>query len=104
MIKLIGVVMLLAARCLSAAEPSAEDVRYKQLESSEWERSMRESPTWASSLGDRRYNDQWTNLSPEAISQSQVTDRAVLEQLQNGSLALPPSRQVVSTPSSSSTS
>ncbi len=32
----------------------------------EWEWTMREYPTFASSLGDRRYNDQWTDVSIEA--------------------------------------
>jgi uncharacterized protein (DUF885 family) len=33
----------------------------------EWEWAMREFPTWASSLGDRRYNDRWEETSLEAI-------------------------------------
>ena len=34
----------------------------------EWEWTMRESPTFASALGDRRYNDRWQDLSLEAIN------------------------------------
>ena len=47
----------------------------------EWDRTMRESPTWASSLGDRRFNTQWPDRSREAIEESHRRDRVVLEQL-----------------------
>ncbi|MBA3320982.1 MAG: DUF885 domain-containing protein, partial [Pyrinomonadaceae bacterium] len=33
----------------------------------EWEYQLRESPTFASALGDRRYNDRWENVSFDAI-------------------------------------
>jgi prolyl oligopeptidase len=42
---------------------------------------MRENPTWASSLGDLRYNDQWGDSSLEAIEESHRKDREVLERL-----------------------
>lgn len=64
------------------AETNRNDQSLHAIMEAEWERSMRESPTWASSLGDRRYNTRWTNLSPEAISQSQASDRDVLRQLE----------------------
>jgi uncharacterized protein (DUF885 family) len=46
----------------------------------EWEYAMRENPTWASALGDRRYNDRWPDLSLAAVErrhrhQSEVLDR-----------------------------
>ncbi len=42
---------------------------------------MRESPTFASFLGDKRYNREWGDLSLEAIERSQEEDRRVLERL-----------------------
>jgi uncharacterized protein (DUF885 family) len=37
----------------------------------EWEWTMRESPVFASTLGDRRYNDRWPDASVESIERRQ---------------------------------
>ena len=34
-----------------------------------WDWQMRENPVWASRIGDRRWNDQWTDNSLAAIEQ-----------------------------------
>lgn len=47
----------------------------------EWERTLRESPTFASSLGDRRFNDEWPDMSLEAIERRHAAQQAVLKQL-----------------------
>lgn len=76
-----------------AEQPPVISPRFDKLVDDEWERSMREAPTWASSLGDRRYNTLWSDLSPEAIAKSQATDRAVLQELQElESQLAPPQR------------
>ncbi len=51
----------------------------KQLLADEWDRQMREAPTFASSLGDRRFNDKWPDLSAEAFERSHAADKAALE-------------------------
>ena len=38
-----------------------------ELFASQWDYQMEQHPTWASSLGDRRWNDRWTDLSLDAI-------------------------------------
>lgn len=48
----------------------------------EWERSLRENPTFASALGDRRYNDQWGDRSPEAYQARAERTRRALADLQ----------------------
>ncbi|MCA1815107.1 MAG: DUF885 domain-containing protein, partial [Acidobacteria bacterium] len=45
------------------------------------EYAMREHPTWASTLGDRRYNDRWEDDSLTAIERRHQHDVAVLERL-----------------------
>jgi len=47
----------------------------------EWQRTLEENPTWASSLGDRRYDDRWPDLSLEGIEASHAADVAALEAL-----------------------
>jgi uncharacterized protein (DUF885 family) len=47
----------------------------------EWEWSMREYPTFASSLGDRRYNDRWTDISLAAYERRHRHRLEVLQRL-----------------------
>lgn len=46
-----------------------------------WEYQMQEFPTFASYLGDRRYNDRWTDQSLDAIANRQAQTREFLERL-----------------------
>ena len=68
--------------------PNAADTRetttralYRFFEE-EWERSLRQSPEQASYVGDRRYNDRWSDMSLAAIAQREAADRKALERLQ----------------------
>ncbi len=46
-----------------------------------WENRMADFPTFASSLGDRRYNDQWTDQSLAAVEKRHSKDREFLRRL-----------------------
>ena len=46
-----------------------------------WEDQLKHSPEFASSLGDRRYNDQLSDLSPKARNEGLARDRAYLVRL-----------------------
>jgi uncharacterized protein (DUF885 family) len=48
----------------------------------EWEWTMRENPTWASTLGDRRYNDRWEDASLDNIKRQHEHRLATLKRLQ----------------------
>jgi len=48
---------------------------------SEWQYQMEQHPTWASNLGDRRWNDRWTDMSLEAIVLRHAHDKQTLQQL-----------------------
>ncbi len=47
----------------------------------QWERDMRNSPVWASMLGDRRFNQSWSDLSPEAFAAYTAGDKQALSEL-----------------------
>jgi len=56
----------------------------------EWQRTLRESPDFASHLGDDRYADRWPDLSATALAASHAADRealAALETIPHASLA-----------------
>ena len=73
----------------------AEAKKLHALFDAEWEYIMEVSPTWASHLGDRRYNDRWSDVSLGAIEREHAHDREVLAQLDALRRdALPPAEQL----------
>ncbi len=62
---------------------SASDAsqRLQQLFAAEWEWVMEQNPTWASVLGDRRWNTRWEDVSLPAIQARERHQRQALEQL-----------------------
>ena len=84
--------LLVAVLCLSetggATEPdgspgarAAQSRRLNALIDSEWEWRLKQQPTFASYLGDRRYNDRWPDVSLAAITSRHEHRRDVLKQL-----------------------
>ena len=73
---------LSGATALGAAEPMPAGKALDALFAAEWERGLVESPENASGIGDRRFNDRWSDISPAAIAASQQADRAALAALQ----------------------
>lgn len=62
------------------ATPSVE-AAFQQLIDDEWERTMRTEPTWASRLGDRRFNSRWEDLRLTTLEKEHARDREVLKRL-----------------------
>ncbi|HTN01943.1 MAG TPA: DUF885 family protein, partial [Planctomycetaceae bacterium] len=75
------IAIALFAGSIDAAEPES-NAALQKLFDDEWEYGLRESPTFASHLGDKRYNDRWPDVSPEAIARRQAHQRELLERLQ----------------------
>lgn len=83
--------MRLAPLVLALAWPLAAQELEKLFEQ-EWERSLRVSPIFASTMGDRRYAQRWPDLSPAALERDYNDTKAALAKLR----ALPPTpRQAV---------
>lgn len=70
--------MLLGTRMTLAAP--ADDLQ--SLFEAEWEHAMQVNPTWASTLGDRRWNDQWDDASPAAAEREHLHAQEVLKKLE----------------------
>ena len=76
--------VLLCLLLLSAVVFSQEDSATKGLNEllhREWEYELGQNPTRASSLGDRRWNDRWRDLSLEAIKRRHEHKLSVLAEL-----------------------
>ncbi|MBI1312216.1 DUF885 family protein [bacterium] len=54
---------------------------FHQLLDDEWDRRLTQDPTFASWLGDKRFNNRWQDVSLDAIRQRHEQDQAVLEKL-----------------------
>jgi uncharacterized protein (DUF885 family) len=77
-------VLCACAPLLDAEDPArtGESAKLHALFDAEWEHAMEASPTWASQLGDRRYNDQWPDLSLTAIEREHQHARDALQKLE----------------------
>src|SRR5688500_6707196 len=79
--------VVLAITSMTLAVASAQDAPYpipqrlKDLYASEWETTLRESPTFASHLGDLRFNDRWPDVSLAAIERRHKHQEWVQSQL-----------------------
>ncbi len=73
--------LLVALSCgtVSAADDEAQKLR--RIFDEDWDHTMALSPTWASQLGDRRWNDRWPDLSLAAVEREHARDQQMLERL-----------------------
>lgn len=72
-----------------------ESPRLHALFDREWDWAMEQSPTWASGLGDRRWNDRWADMSPGAQKARVDHRRQILRDLDGiDRTRLPPADQL----------
>ena len=71
----------LIASPLALADAESSTRALHALFDSAWQRDLEENPTYATALGDRRYNDRWDDLSLAAIERSNSADARVLTDL-----------------------
>jgi len=65
----------------AAGEDAAVTKQFRDLVAREWENTLRESPTFASHLGDKRYNDRWPDLHVPALQRRNEHKKEVLAEL-----------------------
>ncbi|HXE79174.1 MAG TPA: DUF885 family protein [Vicinamibacterales bacterium] len=66
------------------AQPSSDASATARLHAffvTEWDWMMGQNPTWASVLGDRRWNDRWEDLTPAAFAARERHQRDALNRL-----------------------
>src|SRR5918996_271015 len=78
-------ILLLFLVCAGALAPESyaneAGKTLHELFSAEWEYLMEQHPTWASSLGDRRWNDRWDNISLDALLKRHDHNVEILDKL-----------------------
>ncbi len=78
------VVMPISARAQEGSLNDSSNATAEALHrlfASEWDYQMEHNPTWASTLGDRRWNDRWEDVSLEAIRKDHEHDLETLDVL-----------------------
>ena len=69
---------------IAALVPESVEARSKELSAlfnEIWQDKLKHSPEFASSLGDKRYNDQLTDYSTQAVNASLARGRGYIEKL-----------------------
>src|SRR5580692_12109650 len=76
------VILLLAFAMGGRALPREEGSKaLHDLFAAAWDRDMQDRPEEASEMGDRRWNDRWTDMSLEAYARRDQHNKEVLTQL-----------------------
>jgi hypothetical protein len=70
-------ISLIFITTLTAHAGPAED--FQALLEEAWEWRLEQNPVFASALGDRRFNDKWTNRSIDTIESRQAQRQAFLD-------------------------
>ncbi|HME92405.1 MAG TPA: DUF885 family protein, partial [Myxococcaceae bacterium] len=81
----------------ASPQPQAqdEDKKLQQLLDTEWEFRLRDEPTFATRIGDRRYNDRWPDHSLEAYANRRAHAEEVLGKVKSiDRLKLNPANQL----------
>jgi len=92
----VAALLVLCAAASAQQSPAIDAAKtLHDLFAAEWDYQMEQRPTWASSLGDRRWNDRWSDSSLDAIYQRHNHDIATLTKLTKiDRAALSPSDQL----------
>jgi len=78
---LVLLLLLLLSKGKASGQEKPASQALHDLFAAEWDCNMQQSPEWASSLGDRRWNDRWSDDSLEAFSRHDQHNREVLARL-----------------------
>ncbi len=81
---------------LDAADPAGASKALHDFLATEWDYTLEQNPTWASDLGDRRFNDLWQDLTPRAIGARAQHDVIALGTMHDtiNRASLPPADQL----------
>jgi uncharacterized protein (DUF885 family) len=81
LLTLFAILLFLMQMPTALAQDPALTQRFHNLLADEWEYTLREAPTFASHLGDKRYNDRWPDVSLAAIARRHEHQQEVLAKL-----------------------
>jgi len=68
---------------ISACGTGSEDAYFNQILDDEWSRGIEENPVFASYMGDKSANQDWSDISDQAVRERQKKTREVLEKIKS---------------------